>query len=52
MSKPGQTLRTEYFDALYMADPDPWKFAVKSLRARQIRDHTRRDAEASLSFSP
>src|SRR5271170_2807024 len=28
MSDPGQTLRPEYFDALYMADPDPWKFAA------------------------
>jgi cyclopropane fatty-acyl-phospholipid synthase-like methyltransferase len=28
MSEPGQTLRPEYFDTLYMADPDPWKFAA------------------------
>jgi cyclopropane fatty-acyl-phospholipid synthase-like methyltransferase len=28
MSEPGQTLRREYFDALYTADPDPWKFAA------------------------
>jgi cyclopropane fatty-acyl-phospholipid synthase-like methyltransferase len=28
MSEPGQTLRPEYFDALYMVDPDPWKFAA------------------------
>jgi predicted TPR repeat methyltransferase len=28
MSEPGQTLRPEYFDLLYAADPDPWKFAV------------------------
>ena len=28
MSEPGQTLRPEYFDALYTADPDPWKFAA------------------------
>ena len=27
MSEPRQTLRPEYFDALYKADPDPWKFA-------------------------
>jgi cyclopropane fatty-acyl-phospholipid synthase-like methyltransferase len=27
MSEPGQTLLPEYFDALYTADPDPWKFA-------------------------
>jgi cyclopropane fatty-acyl-phospholipid synthase-like methyltransferase len=28
MSELGQTLRPEYFDALYTADPDPWKFAA------------------------
>ena len=28
MSEPRQTLRPEYFDALYAADPDPWKFAA------------------------
>jgi cyclopropane fatty-acyl-phospholipid synthase-like methyltransferase len=28
MSEPGQTLRPEYFEALYTADPDPWKFAA------------------------
>ena len=28
MSKPRQTLRPEYFDALYTADPDPWNFAA------------------------
>jgi hypothetical protein len=28
MSEPDQTLLPEYFDALYTADPDPWKFAV------------------------
>jgi trans-aconitate methyltransferase len=28
MSEPGQTLLPEYFDALYTADPDPWKFAA------------------------
>jgi Nodulation protein S (NodS) len=28
MSESGQTLRPEYFDALYTADPDPWKFAA------------------------
>jgi cyclopropane fatty-acyl-phospholipid synthase-like methyltransferase len=27
MSATRQTLGTEYFDALYAADPDPWKFA-------------------------
>ena len=27
MSEPRQTLRPEYFDAIYTADPDPWKFA-------------------------
>ena len=28
MSKPRPTLGPEYFDALYTADPDPWKFAT------------------------
>jgi len=28
MSEPRQSLRPEYFDALYTADPDPWKFAA------------------------
>jgi cyclopropane fatty-acyl-phospholipid synthase-like methyltransferase len=28
MSEPGETLLPEYFDALYTADPDPWKFAA------------------------
>jgi cyclopropane fatty-acyl-phospholipid synthase-like methyltransferase len=28
MNEPGQTLKPEYFDALYTADPDPWKFAT------------------------
>jgi cyclopropane fatty-acyl-phospholipid synthase-like methyltransferase len=28
MNEPGQTLLPEYFDALYTADPDPWKFAA------------------------
>jgi cyclopropane fatty-acyl-phospholipid synthase-like methyltransferase len=28
MSEQRQTLRPEYFDALYTADPDPWKFAA------------------------
>jgi cyclopropane fatty-acyl-phospholipid synthase-like methyltransferase len=28
MSDRGQTLKPEYFDALYTADPDPWKFAA------------------------
>jgi cyclopropane fatty-acyl-phospholipid synthase-like methyltransferase len=28
MRKPGETLRPEYFDSLYAADPDPWKFAA------------------------
>jgi cyclopropane fatty-acyl-phospholipid synthase-like methyltransferase len=30
MSGPRQTLKPEYFDALYTADPDPWKFAASS----------------------
>ncbi len=29
MSEPGQTLLPEYFDALYTADPDPWKIRGK-----------------------
>jgi cyclopropane fatty-acyl-phospholipid synthase-like methyltransferase len=28
MNEPGQTLMPEYFDALYTADPDPWKFVA------------------------
>ena len=28
MSELRQTLKPEYFDALYTADPDPWKFAA------------------------
>jgi cyclopropane fatty-acyl-phospholipid synthase-like methyltransferase len=28
VSESRQTLRPEYFDALYTADPDPWKFAA------------------------
>jgi cyclopropane fatty-acyl-phospholipid synthase-like methyltransferase len=28
MSEQRQTLRPEYFDALYTADPDPWTFAA------------------------
>jgi cyclopropane fatty-acyl-phospholipid synthase-like methyltransferase len=28
MRKPGETLRPEYFDSLYAADPDPWQFAA------------------------
>ena len=28
MSEPRQTLKPEYFDALYTADPDPWNFAA------------------------
>jgi cyclopropane fatty-acyl-phospholipid synthase-like methyltransferase len=28
MSEPRHTLRPAYFDALYTADPDPWKFAA------------------------
>ena len=28
MSGPRQTLKPEYFDALYASDPDPWNFAA------------------------
>jgi cyclopropane fatty-acyl-phospholipid synthase-like methyltransferase len=28
MRKPSETLRPDYFDSLYAADPDPWKFAA------------------------
>ena len=28
MSEPRPTLKPEYFDALYAADPDPWNFAA------------------------
>ena len=27
MSEPRATLKPEYFDAIYAADPDPWNFA-------------------------
>jgi cyclopropane fatty-acyl-phospholipid synthase-like methyltransferase len=30
MSGPRETLKPEYFDSLYTADPDPWKFASSS----------------------
>jgi 2-polyprenyl-3-methyl-5-hydroxy-6-metoxy-1,4-benzoquinol methylase len=30
MSEPRQTLRPEYFDALYTADPDPWNFGASA----------------------
>jgi cyclopropane fatty-acyl-phospholipid synthase-like methyltransferase len=30
MSEPRPTLKPEYFDALYTADPDPWNFAASS----------------------
>ena len=30
MSEPRQTLKPEYFDALYTADPDPWNFAASA----------------------
>jgi cyclopropane fatty-acyl-phospholipid synthase-like methyltransferase len=30
MSEQRQTLRSEYFDALYTADPDPWNFAASA----------------------
>jgi cyclopropane fatty-acyl-phospholipid synthase-like methyltransferase len=28
MRKPSETLRPEYFDSLYAADPDPWQFGA------------------------
>ena len=28
MTRRTETIRTEYFDALYAADPDPWRFAT------------------------
>ena len=28
MSEPRPTLKPEYFEALYTADPDPWNFAA------------------------
>jgi cyclopropane fatty-acyl-phospholipid synthase-like methyltransferase len=30
MSEPRPTLKPEYFDALYTADPDPWNFGASS----------------------
>jgi cyclopropane fatty-acyl-phospholipid synthase-like methyltransferase len=35
MSEPGQTLLPEYFDALYTADPDPWKFAESPYESKK-----------------
>jgi cyclopropane fatty-acyl-phospholipid synthase-like methyltransferase len=35
MSEPRQTLRPEYFDALYSADPDPWRFATSPYERRK-----------------
>src|ERR1700683_5057466 len=38
MSEPRPTLGPEYFDALYTADPDPWKFATSPYeRAKYTR---------------
>ena len=35
MSEPRQTLRPEYFDALYTADPDPWNFGTSPYERRK-----------------
>lgn len=35
MSEPGHTLLPEYFDALYTADPDPWKFAESPYESKK-----------------
>ena len=50
MSEPRPTLGPEYFDALYTADPDPWKFAGEFVRASQIHAHSERDAKTALSI--
>jgi hypothetical protein len=34
MSKAKPTLGREYFEALYGADPDPWKFATSDYERR------------------
>ena len=30
MSEPRQTLKPEYFNALYTANPDPWNFKASA----------------------
>jgi len=37
MSEPRPTLGPEYFDALYTADPDPWKFAASPYEQAKYR---------------
>jgi cyclopropane fatty-acyl-phospholipid synthase-like methyltransferase len=37
MSKARQTLKSEYFDALYAADPDPWNFAASPYEQAKYR---------------
>jgi hypothetical protein len=44
MSKPKPTLGREYFEAIYAADPDPWKFATS--------DYERRKYAVTLSALP
>ena len=50
MSETRPTLKPEYFDSLYTAEPDPWKFATSSVRASQIHAHSERDAKTALSI--
>ncbi|MBV8897309.1 MAG: class I SAM-dependent methyltransferase [Acidobacteriaceae bacterium] len=37
MNKARQTLKSEYFDALYAADPDPWNFAASPYEQAKYR---------------
>jgi cyclopropane fatty-acyl-phospholipid synthase-like methyltransferase len=37
MSQPRQTLKPEYFEALYAADPDPWNFAASPYEQAKYR---------------
>jgi hypothetical protein len=49
MSEPRQTLRPEYFDALYSADPDPWKFAASPYERAKYRLTLREGPKGSAS---
>jgi cyclopropane fatty-acyl-phospholipid synthase-like methyltransferase len=37
MNKARQTLKSQYFDALYAADPDPWNFAASPYEQAKYR---------------
>ena len=50
MSEPRPTLKPEYFDALYAADPDPWNFAASPYEQAKYALTLERDAETALSI--